>query len=220
MPEKNTLTWDEIKDKASSLFNVWAGCPKLVWAHKAWNGLVKQGLADYTSDIEYHEVLLRLTTLADMYDEFCEKAYDEYYERDYDYWIDTLDINLIRIGQLIGKNFETEINDPYELIKLTFQELIYRSKRKIFDSLCKEFGDESTLFVALWITPIDLVNKEKNNNLIEDENNNHFDNGKITESDDIKKYEKNIEDLAEDILDNDIYDVMEAYQWVTLDDMY
>lgn len=216
MAEKVTMQWEDIKDSADELFNIWVGQPELKWAKKSWSGLVKQGLADYTNDIERHIVLIRLLTLANMYGKFCEKAFGESFYPCYSDWADTLDINYIRLGQLVGKDFDSEyFLDTDELFESAIEALIGDSKYKVFNALCKEFGNESMLFVGLWVTVQDDIQDYEDDEYEEQEEDGEiFSNNNREENKEIE-YDELIERLAEYVLEDDSYDKLEAYAWVS-----
>jgi hypothetical protein len=208
MSDKHTITWEDIKDSADGLFNIWEGHYELNWAKKSWNGLVKQGLTNYSNDIERHVVLIRLLALANMYGLFCEKAFEESFDPYYPDWVELLQINPIRIGQLIDKNFEEEYYmDTDDLLNSSIEDLICDCKHNVFNALCKEFGNESILFVALWVTvEHDITDDESLNNNSENDINEELNEEKV--------YEERIENWAEYILNDGIYDKFEAYGWV------
>ena len=48
----SVLTWDEVKDGASEIFNVWVLGSEMQWAERAWAMLEKAGLTTYRDAVE------------------------------------------------------------------------------------------------------------------------------------------------------------------------
>jgi len=140
MGELRTIRWEEVSENADSLFRVWTDGRELQWAKKCWQALSKRSLASYTNQVERTSVIIRLIALADIYRKFCDLAFDEAYEPEYAAWADELNLEVFRVAQRIGPQFECdEETDVHTLVDQALCELT-------------EFGDDSFLFVSLWNT--------------------------------------------------------------------
>ena len=71
------VQWEDVKDAASKMFNVWVFGGELEWAQECWTHFAASGLTENSSVIEYVAAQLRLLTLARNYEEFCVLAWDE-----------------------------------------------------------------------------------------------------------------------------------------------
>jgi hypothetical protein len=77
MTVSENVTWDEVEEAASKMFNVWLDGQELNWAKEAWNHLSAAGLTSRETFLEETKSKLRLVTLARIYQEFCGLAWDE-----------------------------------------------------------------------------------------------------------------------------------------------
>lgn len=157
MPISKKLQWDDISNFAEDKFNVWSNDAGQLWAKKAWNILEKEGLTEYKNEIERHIVIIRLLTLATMYNEFCYLVWDEYF--DYPmvgtYWLDDeVFFNPIRVWQLVGIHFykeekieEIEVED---LLTEALLELIDNQRNLVYGALNKHLRED--LFWSLILT--------------------------------------------------------------------
>ncbi len=73
----STLRWEDVKEAAKNIFNIWVDQRELIWAEKAWNMLIKQGMAEYEYEIERIKVCIRLIVLGVMYQDFCKISWQE-----------------------------------------------------------------------------------------------------------------------------------------------
>jgi len=71
------ILWDDIDSQASDMFKVWLCGGELEWAEECWRFFQKAGLADCEPWIEHTRSLLRLVTLARIYQEFSGFKWDE-----------------------------------------------------------------------------------------------------------------------------------------------
>jgi hypothetical protein len=108
MGELRTIRWEEVSENADSLFRVWTDGRELQWAKKCWQALSKRSLASYTNQVERTSVIIRLIALADIYRKFCDLAFDEAYEPEYAAWADELNLEVFRVAQCIGPQFECD----------------------------------------------------------------------------------------------------------------
>ncbi len=103
------LTWDEVKDDARELFNVWVLGSELQWAERAWATLAAAGLTKYGDDLGLTRVKVRLLALGCIYCDFCKIGRDEDYDECAFMWEEgaVLSFSNFRLGQLAGPAFDT-----------------------------------------------------------------------------------------------------------------
>ena len=153
MSNQRHIKWEKIKPVINN-FTVWHGCPEIAWFQKAWNGIQKAGLADYTNEEERHWVIIRGITLGLMYNEFCQLAWDEY--TDDESLIAELQwkhsLSLFRLGNMVDKNFKVTEADDSQLFFHAISELEGTRRLEVYDAICAEFENSAMLFVGLWIS--------------------------------------------------------------------
>lgn len=212
--------FDEVYDIFAS-YTIWSGGKELLWYKKAWSALEKDGLTTYEKSIDHTVVLIRAFTLIVLYQEFCDLAFGESFFYELTDWQDYSGLNAFRIGQLIlqkGNDFsEYDDYEDDEALEAAFLELIENERHRVFDSLCKiDIGRESTLFVAMYLTAIDMSEEDYDDIDIEDEDDEieiiDLDENEV---DEFQKYEADIEKYYEEIV-NDLSDSkMEAFCWLS-----
>ncbi len=156
--EVKTLDWESVKDEAGYLFSIWVGNGDMLWAERAWNCIVKQGLADYSNEIEKQTVFIRLITLGTVYHEFHMLAFDEYFDFSTEFNDVVYDkglINPIRIWQMVGtefnENYDISDADEKELLLEALEELADRQRGEICRALVNDFGSETDLFGSMYM---------------------------------------------------------------------
>lgn len=123
---------------------------------------MRQGLADYTSELERCRVLIRLMCLGIIYREFCDLARDEWLEPYYKEWAEDLDLSSFRTAQLVGPEFEKDdyVNED-DLLEWALNELIDKERNLIIKALRREMGGDAGVFVSLWKTIEDYGDDEE-----------------------------------------------------------
>lgn len=169
-PER-TVSWNDIRNGARAVFNVWVEQPEMKWARKAWLHLRTKGLTSYRTEADRTMVLVRLATLALMYREFCEIAFEE--NQGTFEWIewDQLGIESGSLYQLVrpeadsndaeGRRAEdseeagTDERDADADLNPddALWELSQRVRPEIYEALKEGFGDDFMLLASLWRTP-------------------------------------------------------------------
>jgi hypothetical protein len=148
--KQNQISWDMAED-IFEVFEVYG--QEIRWFEKVWKDFIKIGLASYRNDIEKHWVLARIVTLGVMFDEFCRKAFEEY--TDTDSLIGELEscdlFNPVRLGSMVDKEWLGE-SDESDLFVNAVNYLVSECRTQVFDALRKIFGNESVLFVSLWLS--------------------------------------------------------------------
>jgi len=152
---KKAVSWNEIRNVARILFNVWVNEPEIKWARKAWLYLRAKGLTSYRNEAERTMVLVRLGTLALAYREFCDLAFGEG-SGDFDYieW-DELGIDPSSLAQLVAPETESDGRDDSFDTDDALQQSSQRVRPEIYDALVDGFGGDAMLFASLWRTPTD-----------------------------------------------------------------
>ena len=174
---KRTMSWNEIRNIARILFNVWVDQPEMKWVRIAWRHLRAKGLTSYGTEVERTMVLVRLGTLSLMYREFCNVAFDEG-TGDFDFveW-DRLGIEPSRLAQLVetetepAEQYDEEAEDGFDSGK-ALQELSERVRPGIYEALKEGLGNDSMLFASLWRTVHqgsldDILNNELTGNKLD-----------------------------------------------------
>jgi hypothetical protein len=147
-----TIGWPQLEDAASEIFSVWVGGSELRFAEEAWGHLAKAGLAEAETELEQTQVKIRFIALACVYLDFCAIAKDEDCEPAFDDWAHDLEIDLFRVGQLVGKSDEDCNNaaDEYDFQRYAMTVLTDRCRSDLQRALVAGFGNEQTLYSALW----------------------------------------------------------------------
>ncbi|WP_066320488.1 hypothetical protein [Bacillus sp. FJAT-29814] len=212
MENKMTVHWYEISDIVEEmLWGIgWSNDTKLLWAEKAWKGIVKQDLANYCNDLDRHMVYIRLFTIVVILGEFHSKTMEQAFYPNFNDWMEEFELSPIRIGQLVGDKFGLEEYDNCNLIESAFSVLVERAKNEVLKSLCKEFAGINSLFVGLWLTYENF--KED----INDEDDEFEEEGGNKENNlNLITYEKLINENIEDVLNYDTsFTKLEAYSWL------
>lgn len=148
------VTWEDLAGAAESMFDIWLAGSEVEWAKAAWGVLERKGLSAYSGDIERTRVLVRFLALAVMYREFCHASgLEEGNEPLYGDWAETLEISPLRLGQLVGSEFEVSETSEYDLREHALSNLVNHVRGEVFNALVEGFGSISYLFASLWVTP-------------------------------------------------------------------
>jgi len=144
------LNWDNLAPAVDKAFAVWTGRCEQEWAKRVWDKAVERGLADYSTDLERHRVIVRFVTLAAIYHDFCELAWEEVASHEYAYWTEDLGISAFHLGQLIGQDTEWNKPDLDEILTdRAFRFLANREREQVYEILIDCFGDVNKLYDAL-----------------------------------------------------------------------
>lgn len=186
-------------------YNVWIGDRETLWYRKAWMALEKEGLTTYKNLLDKSLVLIRVFTLIALYMEFCELAFEEkcYYE--FQDWEETTELTGFRVGQLASKLLEDEDfanHDDYDALQDALIELVDCQRDKVVDCLIKNIGKggESTIFVCMYLTCCSVTDEDEE--FMEE----------LTAE---EKYEKDIEDNYDGIVNYPSPSKMRAFEWLS-----
>ncbi len=147
MCETETLQWAEVESIASSALSVFCDGSELQWGAKAWEMLVKAGLAGYSDEVGRCRAYMRLLSLAGIYRDFHGIVLEEEWTPSIDYedWVYESDVDRYRVGQLIGPDFAGDFAEALE-------HLADAARSEIAPVINAGFGGDAMLFVALWRT--------------------------------------------------------------------
>ncbi len=158
----SVLTWDEVKDGASEIFNVWVLGSEMQWAERAWAMLEKAGLTTYRDAVEETLVLVLLLALAILYWDFCRLGADEDIGWDElnEHATENLGIEPFRLAQVVGPAFEADDyrTEGTELFESALRHVIVEERPAIGSVVSKGYGDDWTFLKALFASiklPVD-----------------------------------------------------------------
>ena len=158
----SVLTWDEVKDGASEIFNVWVLGSEMQWAERAWAMLEKAGLTTYRDAVEETLVRVRLLALASLYWDFCRLGADEDIGWDElnEHATENLGIEPFRLAQVVGPAFEADDyrTEGTELFESALRHVIVEERPAIGSVVSKGYGDDWTFLKALFASiklPVD-----------------------------------------------------------------
>lgn len=197
--------FDEVENIFDN-YTIWAGGKAIHWYKKAWSLLEKGGLTTYQNDLEYTSVIVRAYTLAMVYMEFCDLAFDEYCCYDFTDWEEESELSQFRIGQLSNKQLD---DDECSELDDAFKGLVEHERIKVVDCLVKNIGPggESTIFVYMYLTAVDMDDEED----IEDEDSD-CSNDEVSEYD---RYERETDLYFGEIVNDVTSEKMVAYDWLS-----
>jgi hypothetical protein len=208
------VTWDDIKDTAKEVFNVWVLQSEINWAKEAWAILEQAGITSYSTEIERQEKLIYFLALAGIYLDFCCVAFEECIEYDYLEWTSSLGIEmaafskykiidfikfieqeLIQMDRSVTFSIENFEENKKYFFEENLQEIVDESRRVIFPKILNGFGGEPGLFVSLYKTTINEYNHDNRDN----------------DDDDYEDDYETDEEILNDLTNNKL----EAYNWIT-----
>lgn len=152
-PKPGVLEWEDIREAAGELFDVWMNGSDMRWAEEGWALLTQAGLAQYDNGVGRCRATLFLLAMAALYRDFCFLAWDEYAPLDLSWGADVLQVSPLRVGQLAGVGDPAiDERDDDEALKFALLRLVGEARALVLDVLIKEYGGVTGLFVALWRT--------------------------------------------------------------------
>ena len=150
----SVLTWDEVKDGASEIFNVWVLGSEMQWAERAWAMLEKAGLTTYRDAVEETLVRVRLLALASLCWDFCRPAADEDIGWDdlNEHATENLGIEPFRLAQVVGPTLDADDYEAEEfgLVESALRHLIVDERPTIGSVVINGYGDDWTFLKALF----------------------------------------------------------------------
>lgn len=146
-----TLSWEEIEEPASRIFNVLESGGDLSWAKEVWSYLAEAGLTHDFNFIDKTRVCLRLITLARISEEFSAAKEGDGILRSItqiaeELWIDPLALGVLAADT--GVNFES-CSDELELREACLDAASNLYRAELFKCLVSAYGSESNLYFRL-----------------------------------------------------------------------
>jgi hypothetical protein len=156
MSATDKVAWEEVKEAAAKMFNVWIDGNELKWVKEAWKHLAAAGLTDATTILETTATKLRLVTLGRIYHEFCGLAWDENPDWPVSYLAENLEIDPVAVGILAGgtpaRDTFDELMEDESLIDDALLAVVNSQRDEIFDCLSAAYGDAIRLYSRIWHT--------------------------------------------------------------------
>ncbi len=146
------MEWDDIKGGAAKMFNIWVGGSELEWAEECWGHFAKGGLLNNEGAVETTVSLLRLVTLALIYQQFCGYAWNENPENeasDYASEIEYDDIVLGYLATIADKYFADGCGEDYEVRNEALNAATRAQREEIFQCLSKAYGGYIQLYARM-----------------------------------------------------------------------
>jgi hypothetical protein len=148
-PEYERITWEEVSKPASKMFHVWCGDGEIKWVEECWQHLGAAGLTGNTTPVEATASMLRLVTLARVYEGFCAHAWDENPETPLDYLTEDLEIDPLVLGILAATASSNVFDDCAEDDELREAALLAATdaqRQEIFTCLSQAYGGAVQLY--------------------------------------------------------------------------
>jgi hypothetical protein len=158
IPFDENIAWNDIKNAARRLFDVWVTGGEYEWAEECWGHLTKCGLTRGVGIVDRTATYLRLITLARVYEEFSGIIWDENPETPLDMMAEDLEIDPIALGILAAATSREEleefaIND--ELREAAMQIVIDAQRGEICTCLSAAYGGAPRLYSRMFKTNAD-----------------------------------------------------------------
>ncbi|MEP0858534.1 hypothetical protein [Trichocoleus sp. DQ-U1] len=157
MSDRNILAWGNVYYAARKICtSVEQDLGALEWILQAWQILIQSGLATYSSETEYCEVVIRFMALIGFYLESCEDYgfdWEEYVEANCLKWVENFKLSNSDIKQIIEPTFNRNFDKYDDEEKFKTSELLYLVKnahKKVYSVLIEGFGSKSMLFDSIW----------------------------------------------------------------------
>lgn len=137
------LAWEDMQKSAAQMFNIWVGGSELEWARECWEHFAKGGLLDNESTVANTASVLRLVTLALIYQQFSGYAWDENPENSADDLAGALSFDYVALGYLAtiaDKRFAEGCGEEYELQCEALNAATSVQREEIFKCLSAAYG--------------------------------------------------------------------------------
>ena len=149
---KEQLTWFDVKDAASSIFNVMGNNKEIGFAENVWQKLSELGLTTYSNNFERVKIAILFFALGDLYRDFCNLVYDKYTKFAYSDLLKMINIDELTLGRFYQeyiKPKEKNIPDNFSSYD-ALDELSKHFRKDIYKLLLKACGSSFELFTSLW----------------------------------------------------------------------
>lgn len=150
--------WDEVRDIAARVFDVWVGGSERAWARYAWGVLHRAGLTAFGTHVERARSAVRLLALSVLYREFCARAFDEGRPGDWtivDPRIDPFVLGILAERDGVDADIEVDY-DAEDQRAFAVRELVVGEYATVVATLRQELG-QVVLFATLWASSEESV---------------------------------------------------------------
>jgi hypothetical protein len=157
MSEEIDTGWEDVRDAAGTIFNVWFVGSELEWAEEAWNHLHAAGLVGGNSPLERTLSAARLVYLGVAYHEFCRLAWDENSSREIPELAEELEFDPVVLGALATaaeQDFLSEHGhcDEDELRASALHVVVHAQRHEVYSCLEDAYGGDVKLYSRMWKT--------------------------------------------------------------------
>jgi hypothetical protein len=152
--DKSQLTWFDVKDSASYMFNIMGTNKEIAFAQNVWQKLSELKLTSYSNKLELIKLKVIFVALGVFYKDFCKVTFEKQTEFNYNGLLKMLNIDEFTLGrfyQLTIKPKENKLPDDFNTSK-ALEELTKYFRKDIFQLLLKALGSSNMLFISLWCT--------------------------------------------------------------------
>lgn len=179
----NKIDFEELEPCLNDLVGVWMSDINDRWFKRQWSILENAKMTLYTDDIQKTHVYINAVVLGVIWREFNHVFYDEGNEIELNFMIENIPFSDIRLGQIIGDNFEKEVSTDDEDQKIILRQtiitqLISDSRSQVINTLKKHYGDDLSFFEGFTsfkaadniVVKGEAVNEEEEMDDLDDEN--------------------------------------------------
>lgn len=206
--QTNKLSLEELEPCLNDLVGVLMSDINDSWFSRQWNVLENANMTTYANDIQKTLVYINALVLGVLWREFNHVLYEEGNEIELSYLVESIPFSELRLGQIIGPDFEKELNTDDEDEKILLRnsiliELISDLRSPVIIALKRHYGDDLSFFQGFTSFKAPVNNGVNDNVVSESE-----------EMDDLQK----IEDLDQDDEQNEDLDggfQEAAFLWIS-----
>ena len=152
--EKEQLTWPDISDAASAMFNIMGNNKEVAFAQNVWQKLSELNLTSYSNNLELIKLKILFLALGDLYKDFCKVAFEKQTKFAYNDLLKKMNIDEFTLGRFYQSSIkpkENKLPDDFNSSK-ALEELTKYFRKDIFQLLLKALGSSNMLFISLWCT--------------------------------------------------------------------
>lgn len=150
--KREQLTWFDVKDVASSMFNIMGNGKEIVFAENVWQKLSELGLTSYSNNFERVKIAILFFAIGDLYRDFCTLVYDKNTKFAYSDLLIKMNIDELTLGRFYQeyiKPIEKKLPDDFDSNKAV-EELSKYFRKDIYKFLLKACGSSFGLLAGLW----------------------------------------------------------------------
>ena len=146
------LAWEDMQKSAAQMFNIWVGGSELEWAKECWEHFAREGLLDNEGVVANTASIIRLVTLALIYQQFSDYAWDENPENAADDLAGGLPFDDVALGYLAtiaDKRFADGCDEEYDLQREALNAVTNAQREEVFKCLSKAYGGHINLYASM-----------------------------------------------------------------------